>query len=125
MMTTPFSIIKNSIYFLCFVFLMYSCTSAPEKSAPETPVAEKTVPKAYTVEIKEMKFQPAELTVQKGDTIIWINRDIVAHDVTEQPGKTWTSSPLTTGESWSMVATQSADYYCSIHVVMTGKLVVK
>ena len=123
-MTTRFSI-KNSIYFLCFVFLIYSCTSAPEKSVPETPVAEKTIPKVYTVEIKEMKFQPAELEVQKGDTIVWINRDIVAHDVTEQPNKAWTSSPLTTGQSWSMVATQSADYYCSIHVVMKGKLVVK
>ena len=72
-----------------------------------------------------MKFQPAELEVQKGDTVVWVNRDIVAHDVTEQPDKAWTSSPLTTGQSWSMVAEQSADYYCSIHVVMKGKLVVK
>ena len=72
-----------------------------------------------------MQFQPAELIVQKGDTVVWINRDIVAHDVTEEPNKGWTSSVMPTGKSWSLVVTQSADYYCSIHVVMKGKLIVQ
>ena len=29
------------------------------------------------------------------------------------------------GGSWSMVVTEGADYYCSIHVVMKGKLTVE
>jgi plastocyanin len=86
---------------------------------------EKIIPKVHTVEIKQMKFQPAELIVQKGDTVVWINNDIVAHDVTEEPDKAWTSSVMPVGESWSLVVTQSADYYCSIHVVMKGKLVIQ
>jgi plastocyanin len=72
-----------------------------------------------------MKFQPAELTVNKGDTVIWTNHDIVTHDVTEEKDKLWTSGPLASGQSWSMVVNNSADYYCSIHVVMKGKLIVK
>ncbi len=28
-----------------------------------------------------MKFNPAEITVQKGDTVIWKNNDMVAHCV--------------------------------------------
>ena len=72
-----------------------------------------------------MKFHPAEVVVENGDTVVWVNRDIVAHDVTEQPGKAWTSSVMPVGTSWSLVVTQSADYYCSIHVVMKGKLVVQ
>lgn len=72
-----------------------------------------------------MKFQPAELVVQKGDTIVWINRDLVAHDVTEVPDKTWTSSPIPPGKSWSLVVSQSADYYCSVHVVMKGKILMR
>lgn len=83
------------------------------------------MPRTYTVEIKQMKFQPAELVVQKGDTVVWINNDIVAHDVTEESIKAWTSSLMPVGQSWSLVVTQSADYYCSIHVVMKGKLVVQ
>lgn len=81
-------------------------------------------PKSHIVEIKDMKFQPAELTVNKGDTVIWINKDIVPHDVTEI-NKAWASPPLKTGNSWKKVITKSDSYYCSIHVVMKGKLIVK
>ena len=114
-MANTYSILKNSTYVLCLVFLLNGCTSTPEK----------VIHKVYKVEIKQMQFQPASLTVQKGDTVVWINHDIVAHDVTEQAGKLWTSGPLAPGESWSLVVTKSTDYYCSIHVVMKGKLVMK
>jgi len=77
------------------------------------------------VDISNMQFQPAEISVKKGDTITWTNKDMVAHDVTEQPNSTWTSGPLATGKSWQMVARQSGDYYCSIHVVMKGRIMVK
>ena len=107
------SILKFSICAVCSGFLLLSCKSTPEA----------TVPAKHTVEIKGMKFQPAELIVKSGDTVVWINRDIVAHDVTEEPGKAWTSSVMPTGATWSFVVTKSADYYCSIHVVMKGKII--
>jgi len=114
-MANKYSILKNSAYLLCFIFLLNSCTSTPKE----------TVHKLYNVEIKEMQFQPAELTLQKGDTVVWTNHDIVTHDVTEEKSKVWTSGPLAPGKSWSLVVTKSADYYCSIHVVMKGKLIVQ
>lgn len=122
-MKNIFSILKNGICLLCFTFLLNGCGSSPEEATHQT--QEETTHQTYTVEIVQMKFQPAELLVQKGDTVVWINRDIVVHDITEQPGKLWTSGPLASGESWSLVVTESADYYCSIHVVMKGKLVVQ
>ena len=109
------SILKNSAYLVCFIFLLSSCTSTPEKVAN----------KVYNVEIKQMQFKLAELTVQKGDTVVWTNHDIVAHDVTEETSKRWTSGPLSPAQSWSLVVTEGADYYCSIHVVMKGKLIVQ
>ncbi len=72
-----------------------------------------------------MQFQPAELTLQKGDTVVWTNHDIVTHDVTEETSKLWTSVPLAPRKSWSLVVTKSADYYWSIHVVMKGKLIMQ
>ena len=114
-MRTAWTILRNNNYMLFSILLLNSCSSAPEK----------TVPKVYTVEIKQMKFQPAELSVQKGDTVVFINLDLVTHDVTEESGKAWSSSPLPADESWSLVITQSSNYYCSIHKVMKGKLVVK
>lgn len=82
-------------------------------------------PHYHTVEIKLMKFFPEELTVSKGDTVVWVNNGITAHDVTQQPSGAWTSSSIAVGKSWSMVVKESSDYYCSIHVVMTGKLIAR
>ena len=79
----------------------------------------------HTVEIKQMKFVPENIKVHAGDTIAWINNDIVVHDITEEKNKEWTSSPLPIGSTWRRVIDKSADYFCSIHVVMKGKIVVE
>lgn len=78
--------------------------------------------KLYTIEIKDMKFVPDVLTANVGDTVMWLNRDIVAHDVTEEASKAWTSSVIPPGESWKMVILDSVSYYCSLHVIMKGKI---
>ena len=83
------------------------------------------LPKLHRVEIKEMKFWPMEIQVKKGDTIIWINRDMVPHNVTEEKRKAWASPVLKTGKSWKMIARESAQYFCSLHPVMKGKIQVK
>jgi plastocyanin len=104
--------LKNSIYVLFFVLLLNSCSSTPEKY----------VPQVYNIQIKDMKFQPAELIVHKGDTVVWTNLDMTAHDVTDQTGNTWSSKPIASGQSWKMAITKKENYYCSIHKVMTGKI---
>lgn len=78
-------------------------------------------PQTRIVEIIGMKFQPEILEVHKGDTVVWINKDIVAHDVTADD-KTWASPTLANGASWEKVITKSDSYYCSIHLTMKGKV---
>ena len=92
------------------LLLLNGCSSTPEK------------PKVYTVEIKDMKFVPQDITVKKGDTIVWVNNDMVAHDITEETSKAWSSGPLPAGKSWKLAITDGANYYCSIHAVMKGKI---
>ena len=99
----------------CLFILFFSCNTPGEKAAA----------KVHTVVIQQMKFTPADLTVNEGDTVTWINRDIVDHNITEEANKEWSSSSLSPGKSWSMVAKKSADYFCSIHPVMKGTLSVK
>lgn len=79
-------------------------------------------PKTHTVEIYQMKFNPDTLTVHKDDTVVWINKDYVPHDVSDDDKDSWTSGPLDKGEKWSKVITKDEDYYCSIHVVMKGSI---
>jgi plastocyanin len=105
--------------FVLFLFipllLLNSCNSEPEK----------TVPAVHTIVISAMKFNPAELTVKKGDTVIFVNDDLVVHDITQEPDKSWTSSNLPPGQSFKMAVRSGSDYYCSIHPTMKGKLVVE
>ena len=79
--------------------------------------------KTDTVRIAAMKFVPDVINVSAGTTIVFINDDMVSHDITEA-AKGWSSQLLAPTKSWSMVAVKSADYYCSIHVVMKGKIIV-
>jgi plastocyanin len=83
--------------------------------------SQKHQPASHAVHIKNMKFDPAEINVAAGDTITWTNDDMVDHDITEN-NKAWSSGALNTGKSWSRVMTAGTDYYCSIHVVMKGKI---
>lgn len=78
-----------------------------------------------TVYIAGMKFKPAELWINQWDTVVWINNDIVAHDVTEFPDKTWSSDSIQPGQSWEKDFGDSVDYFCSIHPTMHGKIMIR
>ena len=110
-MTKFISIPKNILLLACVVH--FSACAKKESYTPQT----------HTVEIKDMKFAPENLTVHQGDTVLWINKDIVAHDVTQQDKK-WASQTLASGDSWKKAIEKSDSYYCSIHLVMKGKLIV-
>ncbi len=92
-------------------------TAAAETTAPATP-------KVDTVIIQSMQFQPADLHASAGDTIIWINKGIVAHNVTEDTARTWTSGDINVGSSWKRVADNSFNYLCTIHPTMKGSVTV-
>ena len=111
---------------LCICVLI-NCSS-PSKENNTGDKAETTgrpTPSVDTINIVQMKFSPADIAVHTGDTIVWINHDLVAHDITEEKSKTWSSSLLLPGQSWKLVATGDADYYCSIHPTMTGKIILE
>src|SRR5690606_30234818 len=109
---------------LLVALLLMGCTGSQNESATVHADNSANVPKLHVVEITQMKFVPEVVNVNKGDTIMWVNKDMVDHDVTKQKLNTWTSSRLPAGTSWKMVATQSDAYYCSLHVIMEGKIVV-
>jgi plastocyanin len=53
---------------------------------------------------------------------MWINKDMVAHDVTEESSGAWRSGRLESGASWKLAVPGEANYFCSIHRVMKGKI---
>ena len=85
--------------------------------------AERPKPKTHTVTIENMRFQPESLTVARGDTVVWINKDLVPHTATSKAGgfdseiiqaeKSWRFTPRTKGEF---------AYICTFHPTMTAML---
>jgi plastocyanin len=85
------------------------------------------VPQRHVVEIRAMAFHPEVLQVRRGDTVVWINRDIVPHTATATRKSGWDTGTLLQGKSGQYIASQSgADpYFCKLHPVMLGKLIVR
>ena len=81
-------------------------------------------PRTHTVEIRGMEFHPAELTVAPGDTIVWINQDIVPHTAT---AKAWGTDVLSQGQSGRIVARRvgTIHYVCNLHPTMHGTLLIR
>jgi len=104
-----------------FIAMIQGCSSGT--SDDDKPLVKKQ-PTVHSVEIAQMKFNPSELSVKKGDIILFINHDLVPHDITEQPGKSWHSSPIAPGQTWKLEVREATDYFCSIHPVMKGKIMV-
>lgn len=80
-------------------------------------------PTAHLIEIRGMRFVPPEARVSPGDTVIWVNRDLVPHTATARDS-TWSSAPLEPEESWSWVVEGSGtkEYTCVFHPTMEGRL---
>jgi len=85
-----------------------------------------TSARAEVIEIKidKIAFAPAQVTARVGDTIEWINADIVAHTATAR-NKDW-DVMLTPNARKSVVlkAAGTVEYYCKFHPNMTGQITV-
>jgi plastocyanin len=79
----------------------------------------------HVVEMREFEFKPAVIRVTAGDTIVWVNRDVVPHTATAKPQ--WDTGTVGATASGSVVtgAKGEVKYVCVFHHGMTGTLVVE
>ena len=82
---------------------------------------------AATIQIvmDKLVFAPVETQAKVGDTIEWINKDILAHTATATSGDDWNViiAPNKT-EKLILQKAGTVDYYCKYHPNMKGRLVV-
>ena len=80
----------------------------------------------HTVTIEGMRFQPDRLTVTRGDTIVWVNKDLVPHTATSAAGR-FDSQTIQTAKFWKFTATRKGEfpYVCTFHPTMKALLNVK
>lgn len=80
-----------------------------------------------TVDMKNIQFVPKDITVDKGQTIRWVNQDTVDHDVVAESGATFKSDQFGHGGTFEFKPTKAGkiDYVCTLHPGMTGTITVR
>jgi len=81
---------------------------------------------ATAIAIDGTRFQPREITVAVGDTVVWTNKDPFPHNVTSQDGG-FHSKDLRPDQSYSFHATKRGTfpYVCTLHPTMAAVIHVK
>ena len=87
---------------------------------------ERPKPKTHTVTMENMRFQPERLTVVRGDTVVWVNKDLVPHTATSTAGG-FDSQVIQAEKSWRFTVRKKGDfaYVCTLHPTMTAMLRVR
>ncbi len=79
-----------------------------------------------TIDIRNFTFNGQTVTVSAGARVTWVNHDDVPHKIVSTDKKF--SSPVldTDGRfSYTFTAAGTYEYFCSIHPMMRGKVIVK
>lgn len=118
----------------------YICTLHPFmtgtliiQEAAEPIISKVSIPKgAMTQSEGQLYFDPQEITIASGTTVVWSNDDSAAHTVTsgnpsEGPSGTFDSSMISPGKTfeYKFEAAGTTEYFCQVHPWMTGKVTVQ
>jgi plastocyanin len=95
------------LFLACTIPGLFACTPSPT---------------THTVRIDSTRFQPDDLKVRAGDTVVWLNNDMFPHTATSQ-GR-FDSGSIAPDKSWRHTVTERGeiDYVCTFHPTMKGKL---
>jgi plastocyanin len=100
--------------------LVLAASCGPASSPPPAPGPNE-------VNIYNYAFSPSTLTVAAGTTVTWKNYDSVAHTVESVSGApSFLSGDLADGATYSVTFSTPGTYkyICSIHITMSGTVVV-
>jgi plastocyanin len=98
-------------YLFVFMVLIWEINSVPARAD------------SIQVTIENLVFSPAEIKAKVGDTIAWINKDIVAHTATVRGGF---DVMIEANKSASLVLKKAGivEYYCRFHPNMKGRIII-
>jgi plastocyanin len=117
----------------------YMCTLHPFMTgkimitAPQKPiVANVTISKGASNSANQKYFDPAEISVKTGNTVVWTNEDLASHTVTsgkpsdDKFGTMFDSGLIKNGATfqYKFSSAGTTEYFCTLHPWMTGKITV-
>lgn len=106
--------------------------TATDKTEKEAEDGGAAAPKTVEVSMKDIAFDPADVTVPKGGKVVWTNDESVGHDVTKDsgPGPDFSSGDpggLAQGATFEQRFTAAGEvkYVCTVHSEMEGTVTVE
>jgi plastocyanin len=128
---------KKTIFlfaFLAFTIMLAGCgspqASTSKKQAEPDSNSLQVAVGNFDINIKDFAFEPTEINIEKGTTVVWTNTDIATHIVVSNDSSLaikLLSPELKTGEKYFYTFDQPGkyDYFCQIHPEMKGVITVK
>ena len=104
--------------------------SAGQSATVDFELAREGFGSVVVVELQGTSFIPSQVTIQRGQTVRWVNRDGQFHTVTPDGHGEWSSASLNqSGQTFEHTFDDagSFDYFCQPHRTagMTGRVVVQ
>ena len=118
------------IWALAIVFVgvisFISCSSSKSPTSPNNQPATHSN-RYHAVNIQNMAFNPASLSILAGDTVVWTNNDAMPHTVTSNSGTELQSAQLSQGQFFQHIFPTAGTYayHCMVHPSMTGSVTVQ
>lgn len=101
---------------------------APEEPEITGPIVNVAIPKRASVEGFKA-YEPEEITVAKGTTIVWTNDDNVVHSVTSDSSGLFDSGTIKAKDKYALNTNKlekgEYGYFCTFYPFMQGKFVVE
>ena len=103
------------------------CVSMALPAAMAASVSASRKVQTQQIEIHNFAFAPATLTVPVGTRVVWTNRDEEPHVITSAGSLFASSKGLDTSDSYAVTFSKPGTYgyYCSIHPMMVGTIIVQ
>ncbi|MXN66570.1 copper-binding protein [Stappia sp. GBMRC 2046] len=80
----------------------------------------------HQVIIQKFEFVPANLTIKRGDTVEFVNKDIAPHTASEESDFLWDTGELVRNQSARIEFTKAgtSKYFCVFHPHMKAEIIV-
>jgi plastocyanin len=75
-----------------------------------------------TIVMEKLEITPAEVSAKVGDTIEWVNKDVLAHTATARNGDFDVMLPPNKTGSFTLKTAGTVPYYCRFHPNMKATL---
>ena len=76
----------------------------------------------FQILMENLEIVPAEVSAKVGDTVEWVNKDVLAHTATARNGDFDVMMPPNKTTIYVLKKAGTVDYYCRFHPNMKARL---